>query len=127
MHGWLCLTRHAYPTPHSAHENVMVRTRKGFVRVAVEEGIDGGIVPIYHMGNSLVLDFFPQYFSTLSRRLRAALGFLYGRFGLPLPRPLPIYMVTGKAIPVKKMAKVGGCAGGCPRSEVPLPGKQRPN
>eukprot|EP00955_Chlamydomonas_euryale_P100732 365303-Chlamydomonas_euryale.AAC.19 len=34
-------------------ENAMVLTRKGFVRVAVEEGIDGGIVPVYHMGNSL--------------------------------------------------------------------------
>ena len=33
-------------------ENVMLKTRKGFVRVAVEEGLDGGIVPVYHFGNS---------------------------------------------------------------------------
>ena len=36
-------------------ENVMLKTRKGFVRVAVEEGLDGGIVPVYHFGNSQVL------------------------------------------------------------------------
>ncbi|KAG1673426.1 hypothetical protein FOA52_002191 [Chlamydomonas sp. UWO 241] len=89
----------------SVRENVMVRTRKGFCRVAVEEGVDGGIVPVYHMGNSRVLDCWPQHFSALSRRIRAALGFLYGRFGLPLPRPLPIFMVTGKAIKVTKTAK----------------------
>ena len=35
-------------------ENVMLRTRKGFVRVAVEEGLDGGIVPVFHFGNSQV-------------------------------------------------------------------------
>ena len=33
-------------------ENVMLKTRKGFVRVAVEEGLDGGVVPVYHFGNS---------------------------------------------------------------------------
>lgn len=33
------------------------------------------------------------------------MGFLYGRFGLPLPRQSDVYMVTGKAIPVNKMAR----------------------
>lgn len=32
----------------------MLRDRKGFVRVAVQEGVDGGIVPVYHFGNSRV-------------------------------------------------------------------------
>lgn len=35
-------------------EQIMLKDRKGFVRVAVEEGVDGGIVPVYHFGNSQV-------------------------------------------------------------------------
>lgn len=38
----------------------MLKSRKGFVRVAVEEGIDGGLVPVYHFGNTAILDFAPQ-------------------------------------------------------------------
>ncbi|GLC45911.1 hypothetical protein PLESTF_000711500 [Pleodorina starrii] len=84
-------------------EQIMVRDRKGFVRVAVEEGVDGGIVPVFHFGNSRVLDFGPQALSSVSRSMRAALGFLYGTWYLPLPRPRPIYMVCGKPIPVPRV------------------------
>ena len=42
-----------------------------------------------------ILDFWPQSAQGLSRKLRAALGFLYGRSGLPTPRARPIFMVTG--------------------------------
>lgn len=31
------------------------------------------------------------------------MGFLYGRFGLPLPRKREVYMVTGKAVPVRQL------------------------
>ena len=37
-----------------SQENVVLRARKGFVRAAVEEGLDGGIVPVFHFGNSQV-------------------------------------------------------------------------
>jgi hypothetical protein len=33
------------------------------------------------------------------------LGYLIGRWGLPLARPVPLYMVSGVPIPVKKVAK----------------------
>ena len=33
---------------------MVLRARKGFVRAAVEEGLDGGIVPVFHFGNSQV-------------------------------------------------------------------------
>ncbi len=52
-----------------------------------------------------MLDFGPQSFQSLSRRLRAALGFLYGEGYLPLPRRRPIFMVCGKPIPVTKVPK----------------------
>ncbi len=37
-----------------APHQIMLKDRKGFVRVAVEEGVDGGIVPVFHFGNSRV-------------------------------------------------------------------------
>ena len=63
----------------------MLRDRKGFVRVAVEEGVDG-LVPIYHFGHSLLLSWCPQAWSKQARKWRVALGFLYGTLGLPPPR-----------------------------------------
>jgi hypothetical protein len=32
----------------------MLLNRKGFVRIAVEQGLDGGIIPVYHYGNTQV-------------------------------------------------------------------------
>lgn len=81
-------------------ERIMLQTRKGFVRVAVEEGAD--IVPVFHFGNSLILDFWPQSLANLSRKMRTSLGIQRGRFGTPLPRSKPIFMVTGRPVKVKK-------------------------
>jgi hypothetical protein len=32
----------------------MLLNRKGFVKIAVESGLDGGIIPVYHYGNTQV-------------------------------------------------------------------------
>lgn len=32
----------------------MLLNRKGFVKIAVEQGLDGGIIPVYHFGNTQV-------------------------------------------------------------------------
>jgi hypothetical protein len=40
-----------------------------------------------------------------ARRLGAALGVLIGRWGLPVPRRVPLMMVSGKAIPVEKVSR----------------------
>lgn len=45
---------------HASKERIVLKDRKGFVRIAVEEGLDGGIVPVYHFGNTKVFDFVPQ-------------------------------------------------------------------
>ena len=82
-------------------ERIMLLTRKGFVRVAVEEGAD--IVPVFHFGNSSILDFWPQSLANLSRRWRTSLGVQRGRFGTPLPRSKPIFMVTGHVCKVTKI------------------------
>lgn len=34
-------------------ENIVLRSRKGFARVAVEQGVDG-IIPVYHFGSCKV-------------------------------------------------------------------------
>lgn len=46
---------------HPHMERIMLRKRKGFVRVAVEVGVDG-IVPVYHFGNTQVCAYVYTYF-----------------------------------------------------------------
>jgi 2-acylglycerol O-acyltransferase 2 len=77
-------------------EQIYLRERKGMVRMAVETGHD--IVPIYHFGNTQVLSFGPAWLKHLSRRLRASVGMMYGRFGLPIPRPAEIMMACGPPV-----------------------------
>lgn len=47
-----------------------------------------------------VLDFGPPWLQRLSRKMRASVGIIYGRWGLPVPRRVPIFMVTGKPLDV---------------------------
>ena len=49
------------------------------------------------------LEFGPKWLSDLSRKWRTSLGYLHGRWGLPLPRPVPIFFVQGKSVPVPKV------------------------
>lgn len=39
---------------HKRKERIMLLNRKGFVKIAVESGLDGGIIPVYHYGNTQV-------------------------------------------------------------------------
>lgn len=87
----------------SKRERLMLRSRKGFTRVAVETGAP--IVPVYHFGNSRAFDFGPSFLMPHARRIGAALGVLIGRWGLPVPRRVPFMMVSGKPIAVEKVAR----------------------
>lgn len=60
---------------------------------------------MYHFGNTALFDWGPRSLEKLARKYRFALGYLIGRWGLPLARPVPLYMVSGVPIPVKKVAK----------------------
>jgi hypothetical protein len=44
-----------------------------------------------------VFDFWPQSLASVARKQRSALGFLVGRWGTPLPRKVPLYMVSSAA------------------------------
>ncbi|KAF6266346.1 diacylglycerol acyltransferase [Scenedesmus sp. NREL 46B-D3] len=83
-------------------EEIKLRDRKGFVRIAVEMGAD--LVPCYHFGNSRLFGWGPKSLEPLARRHRVALGFLKGRWGLPLPLPerVPLMMVVGGPVAVKQ-------------------------
>eukprot|EP00455_Lapot_gusevi_P046131 TRINITY_DN6023_c0_g1_i1.p1 TRINITY_DN6023_c0_g1~~TRINITY_DN6023_c0_g1_i1.p1 ORF type:complete len:134 (-),score=26.19 TRINITY_DN6023_c0_g1_i1:210-611(-) len=85
---------------HQDREELMLRSRKGFVEVAVQSGVE--IVPIYYFGNSKIVDFGPRFLSGISRKLKMSFGLIYGLWGLPIPRPHPICMVIGEPIPVQQ-------------------------
>lgn len=80
------------------HERIKLKDRKGFVRIALEHGTP--ILPVYMFGANQVLDFGPPWLQRLSRKMRASVGIIYGRWGLPVPRRVPIFQVTGKPLDV---------------------------
>lgn len=79
-------------------DHIFVRSRKGFVACAVENGAP--IVPVYHFGNTRLLSFGPKWAEPYGRRWRFSLGLLFGRFGMPIPRRVPLMMVVGRPVEV---------------------------
>eukprot|EP01023_Acetabularia_acetabulum_P007748 TRINITY_DN13395_c0_g1_i4.p1 TRINITY_DN13395_c0_g1~~TRINITY_DN13395_c0_g1_i4.p1 ORF type:complete len:288 (-),score=44.59 TRINITY_DN13395_c0_g1_i4:407-1270(-) len=83
---------------HPKKERIKLLGRKGFIRVAVETGTD--IVPVYHFGNTQLLNFGPKWIMNFSRKLQASLGFAQGVIGLPIPFSSKVCMVVGKPVKV---------------------------
>ena len=54
-------------------------------------------MPVYHLGDSQLFDFWG--FKWLSRKLRASLGVIWGRWGLPLPRQHDLIALVDYPIP----------------------------
>ncbi|KAK9803780.1 hypothetical protein WJX73_006767 [Symbiochloris irregularis] len=79
-------------------ERIYLSPRKGFVRLAIQAGAD--LVPMYHLGQSQLLTY--RGFPKLSRRLRITLGWLWGRWYLPLPRKQDIVTLVGNPIAVEQ-------------------------
>jgi hypothetical protein len=78
-------------------EKETLQTRKGFIKLALQEGLD--IVPMYFFGNTSVLSIpTNKSFEKISRKLQMSLTYFYGSFGLPVPRPNKILYVRGKPI-----------------------------
>lgn len=69
-------------------ERLKLLSRKGFVKTALESGAD--LVPIFHFGNTRVMDILGKGLMGISRKLRMSFLWPYGRFYLPLPRRVPI-------------------------------------
>mmetsp|Transcript_15921 Transcript_15921/g.21054 ORF Transcript_15921/g.21054 Transcript_15921/m.21054 type:complete len:356 (-) Transcript_15921:167-1234(-) len=90
-------------------ENIYLNKRKGFVKVAIENGAN--LVPMFFYGNSRILDLVQvggdqnadgNWLVKLCRRQRFACALYKGRFGLPIPYRQKIKLISGKPIEVKQ-------------------------
>lgn len=90
----------------AASERILLQDRKGFVQLALEQGVP--IVPVYVFGQSVLWSQLqlPQWVQRLSRWLRVSLILPYGRFGMLVPHKLPLLYTIGEPI-------------ACPRLEGP--------
>jgi 1-acyl-sn-glycerol-3-phosphate acyltransferase len=90
-------------------EVILLKMRFGLIKLAIRTGSD--LVPCYLFGNTKLLSCWagegiPGLRSVLeyiSRKLGFALIVIYGRFGLPVPRRIPIFGVMGKPIPTHQI------------------------
>lgn len=79
-------------------ETLVLNSRKGFVRLALEQGAD--IIPVYVFGASQTFRLWPKWLwlRDLSRAIRVFLGVPVGEKGLPAPLKVPLLYAIGEAI-----------------------------
>ena len=79
-------------------EKLLLRSRKGFVRLAMEHGVP--IVPVYVFGQSVLWSQLPlpRIMERLSRWLQASIILPYGRFGLLVPQKKSLLYAIGAPI-----------------------------
>lgn len=83
-------------------EVAYLRKRKGFVKLALENG--ASLVPCYTLGNSTVYDALTNtWLRDLSRALRASITLFWGRFWLPIPYRQPVCFLMADPIDVPKI------------------------
>lgn len=84
----------------SAEELVYLKSRTGFIRMAIEQG--ALLVPVYCFGHTQLWDVWPKHDSwiaALSRRWQFSFIWFWGEWWMPpLPRRVPLTMVVGKGI-----------------------------
>jgi len=81
---------------HPSEEYAALRHRKGFVRLALNNGAT--LVPVYVFGASQIFSrlALPAWVEELSRSMRASLMLFYGRLGLPIPYKVPLTYALGR-------------------------------
>lgn len=78
-------------------ERLYLKKRKGFIKLALREGVD--VVPVYLFGNTSVLSVLTHGpLADLSRKLQASLTLFWGKWYLPIPRDEKLLYVVGKPI-----------------------------
>ena len=78
-------------------EAVVLSRRKGFVKLALRSGAD--LIPSYMFGNTTVLSALTAGpLALLSRKLGVSCTVFWGRWGLPLPRPVKLVFARGRPL-----------------------------
>ena len=94
----------------STQECILLRERYGVIKLAIRTGSD--LIPCYVFGNTQHLSFYAGesiglrgLVERLSRSLGVACVMIFGRYGLPIPRRVPVLGVVGNPIPTKHLQK----------------------
>lgn len=85
-------------------EVVWVQQRKGFVKLAMQEG--ASLVPVYAFGHTQLHSVVPgpdSFFMRISRKLQLTVMLFFGRFFTPMPHRFPLVVAFGKPIHVEQV------------------------
>lgn len=84
-------------------EKLYLKHRKGFIKLALTEGVD--VIPVYMFGNTNVLSVLKTGpLATISRKFGVSLTYIWGRFYLPIPRDCKMLYVSGKPLGMPHIA-----------------------
>ncbi|XP_020239181.1 diacylglycerol O-acyltransferase 2D-like isoform X1 [Cajanus cajan] len=84
-------------------ENVFLKERRGFVRIALEMGLP--LVPVFCFGQTDTYKWWKapgKLIQNLARILKITPLFFWGIYGSPIPFKIPLYVVVGRPIKVEK-------------------------
>ena len=85
-------------------ERLYLKNRKGFIKIALREGVD--VVPVYLFGNTSVLSLLKTNFLTsLSRKTQISLTCFWGKWNLPIPRDEKLVFARGKPMGLPHIAQ----------------------
>eukprot|EP00551_Chaetoceros_affinis_P011581 CAMPEP_0203664430 /NCGR_PEP_ID=MMETSP0090-20130426/1843_1 /ASSEMBLY_ACC=CAM_ASM_001088 /TAXON_ID=426623 /ORGANISM="Chaetoceros affinis, Strain CCMP159" /LENGTH=294 /DNA_ID=CAMNT_0050527667 /DNA_START=77 /DNA_END=961 /DNA_ORIENTATION=- len=84
-------------------ERLHLSSRKGFIKLALREGVD--IVPVYLFGNTSILSVLRnKYLERISRKMQVSFTIFWGKFYLPIPRDDKLLYVAGAPITIPKIS-----------------------
>jgi len=84
-------------------ERLYLKNRKGFIKLSLQTGVD--VIPVYLFGNTTVLSVLKtSLLPTLSRKLGISLTYMWGKWGLPIPRnDCKLLYVSGQPIGIPQI------------------------